>query len=77
MGFLIQWVVYLVAFAAGSTVAYAIATAMIKKTTEQDENETSDAEIGSAESAAEVEFAEAPTLAFEPHVSESEIGAQG
>jgi hypothetical protein len=85
MGFLIQWLVYLVAFVAGSAAAYGIATKMFKISEGQGENETPDAEIESAgpqASQAERASAEAPTIVFEPHMPEpesadSEIGANG
>jgi hypothetical protein len=87
MGFLIQWVVYLLAFVAGSAAAYGIATRMIKTSEDHGENEAPGSEIESAEPKASEALpasAEAPTIAVErsvsesqPESSDSEIGAKG
>lgn len=64
MSFLVQWVVYLAAFVAGSAVAYGIAAVLIKPRRPESE---------SAPVSAEPEFAEPETMALQsmPEISQS------
>lgn len=73
MSFLIQWAVYLVAFVAGSAVAYVIALLMIKK---GDQASRPDAPDDAPTLAAPV-APDAETLLFDAQAPESDLAATG